>query len=161
MFHFDSQSGKKVSSNAIKPVYLELTIHITTGLRRTGRLDQNNVYRQGFCIPRDTKIEQRKALPDPRTKVTLVKGRAVYPFAFALQTDVPGSAELHVSGTARLRYDLYAHLDRAFSNDPSQKLAVTVIPNRPVPLAKSLGPVLHVQRDQPVLKKQMCGCGRG
>mmetsp|Transcript_4593 Transcript_4593/g.8712 ORF Transcript_4593/g.8712 Transcript_4593/m.8712 type:complete len:760 (-) Transcript_4593:718-2997(-) len=161
VFPMASRSGERVSSEAIKPVCLELTIHNATGLRRTCTLGQNNVYCQVYRIPKETAIKRGKGLPDPSTKMTIVKGRSVYPFAFALRTDAPGSAELPVLGSARLRYDLYAHIDRAFSNDPSRKLVVTVIPNRPVPLVKLLGPVFHIQRDQPILKRQMCGCRTG
>ena len=160
VFPLTSSSGESVTSAATKPLCLELRIHNATGLRRGDILGNNDVYCQVYRVPDGTK--SGKALPEPDMKVTLMKGRAVYPFAFALRTDAPGSAELPVSDYARLRYDLYTNVHQGvLSKDPSRKIAFTVIPNRPVPLPVLLSPSIVITENQPIKGKQSCFCRCG
>lgn len=153
-----SRYGERVSSVAIKPLCLELTIHNATGLRKAGLLGQNDVYCQVYRIPEDAVIEERRPLPDPPTKILLPEGRSLFPFAFAIRTDAAGSSELPLSECARIRYDLYANINKAFLKGHSKKVPITVIPNRPCPQPILLNPVVYTLSDQPIHKQPMCGC---
>lgn len=159
VFPLTTRSGEGVDSAASKPLVLELLIHNATGLRRGDFFGNNDVYCQAYRVPEGT--QPGRALPEPDMKVTLKPGRYVYPFAFALRTDAPGSAELPVPDYARLRYDLYVNVHKGFlSSDPSRKIAFTVIPNRPVPTPYLLKPSIVIAQDQ-LGNKSSCACWFG
>lgn len=158
-----SRTGERVSSSAVKPCCLELCVHKATGLRKADILSQNDVYCQAYRVPPNVKVKSGKALPNPVAQMTLPIGRTLFPFAFVLRTDAPGSAELPISDDGRVRYDLYANVDKAFWKDPSRKIAITVLPNRPVPCLELLHPVVYTLRDIPIISSGSCWpavCGR-
>lgn len=54
-------------------------------------------------------------------------------------------------------YDIYANVDFARWRDPSRRVTISVIPNRPVPSLQLLAPTLTRTIDQPIFNK-FCGC---
>ena len=81
---------------------LVLTVHQATGLRKADWAGKNDVYVQAYKC-NGNEVNLTKKLPQPELKTVLPEGRTVFPFAFALQTNAPGSAELRVSDHAYIR----------------------------------------------------------
>jgi hypothetical protein len=101
VFPTASRSGERVSMT--QSMVLELTVHKATGLRKADWVGKNDVYCQVYRIPNGTTLNLSKALPVPSKEMKLPAGRTVYPFAFALRSDAPGSAELNVWDYAHVR----------------------------------------------------------
>jgi hypothetical protein len=159
VFPSASRSGERVSMT--QSMVLEFSIHKATGLRKADWVGHNDVYCQVYRVPANTTLKPGKGLPAPSKEMKLPAGRTVYPFSFALRSDAPGSAELNVWDYAYVRYNVYANVDKAYWRDPSRKVTLTVIPNRPVPLPRLLTPVVHTRKDQVLHGTQVCCCRCG
>lgn len=146
-------------SNAQGPVsgysaICELRAHRATGLRKADFIGKNDVYVQAYRVPNST-VDQNKVLPEPDRTTTLPAGTLVFPFAFPIRVDAPGSAEMRVCDWAFIRYNLYANIDIAWWKDPSVKRTITVIASRPLPPPKLLYPIEY-KCLEPVLMSTCC-----
>ena len=150
---FTAQSGE--SSTARKPLCLQLVVHEAKELRKADWVGKKDVYVQVYRVPEEG-IKQGKALPEPTSKMTLPNGRFVYPFAFRLETDAPPSVQFPVSDYAYIRYDVYAFVDFAFSKNPSHRVEISVVPNRPVPTKRLLQPAMERVNEQMVYNCNCC-----
>jgi len=155
MFPDKSASGERVSAVAMKPLCLVLTVHQATGLRKADWVGRNDVYVQAYRLPEGGVVPGKK-LPGPDKKTQLPTGETIFPFAFALRTDAPGSAEVRAGDYAFIRYDVYANVDIARWKDPSRRVTISVIPNRPVPTLKLLVPAVNEVCDQLIYKCSCC-----
>lgn len=111
-FGVTSNNGN-ILSFATMPLCLVLTVHQATGLRKADWVGKNDVYVQAYKCSENA-INSTKKLPQPELKTVLPKGRTIFPFAFALQTNAPGSAELRVSDHAYIRKSLCIYVCFAF-----------------------------------------------
>ena len=128
---------------------LVLTVHEAVGLRKADWVGKNDVYVQAYRFPPGTTERRfRNQLPRPEKNAILSSGVSTFGFAFQLPSTAPGSAELLVYDLAHIRYQLYAYVDLAMWRDPSRRITVTVIPNRPVPKLSLLAGARCTLRDE-------------
>jgi hypothetical protein len=135
----------------------ELRVIKATGLRKADFIGKNDVYVQAYRIG-SKGADRSKALPGPDTNAVLPAGRLEFPFAFHIRPDAPGTAELHVGDWARIRYTLYANIDKAWWKDPSVRRAITVIAAHPPPPRQLLFPIQYADPAGPVRISGNCCC---
>jgi hypothetical protein len=143
-----SRSGAEISLLASKRECLVLRVHQATGLRKADMIGKNDVYVQVYEATEP--VQSGKALPGPDKKVVLPQSETIFPFAFQLRNDAPGSAELRVGDRSYVRYYIRANVDLANWRDPNFKRHITVLPNRPLPLLTLLGKATTETIDAPI-----------
>ena len=156
LFPQRSSSGTGISSVASKTDCIVLHIHKATGLRKADWVGKNDVYVQVYEATDPFIVG--KALPKPNKKVCLPAGESLFPFAFQLRNDAPGSAELREGDQSWVRYFIRASVDLAHWRDPSYKRVITVIPNRPLPMPTLLAPFQTQTMDAAIHNCAYCGC---
>lgn len=132
----------------------ELRAVKATGLRKADFFGKNDVYVQAYRVGPQG-VDRSKALPGPDTKAVLPAGMMVFPFAFPIRPDAPGTAELQVGDWASIRYTLYANIDKAWWMDPCVKRGITVIAARPRPPPSLLFPIEYAD-PSPVRMSSSC-----
>jgi hypothetical protein len=156
IFPKQSRSGAGISLIASKRECLVLQVHQATGLRKADMIGKNDVYVQVYEATEP--VQSGKALPSPDKKVVLPQSETIFPFAFQLRNDAPGSAELQVQDQAYVRYYIRANVDLARWKDPNFKRQITVLPNRPLPSLALLGKSLTETIDAPMHNCKFCNC---
>jgi len=129
-----------------------LRLHVlrANNLRKANWIRDNDVYVQAYRAPEDA--ETGGPLPQPIENTLLSAGRHVYPFAFPLRLDAPGSAEGIGNERSYIRYSVSANVDESSYGFPMATRPISVVANRPLAQLPLLGPAYRTTT------KEMTSC---
>lgn len=121
----------------------ELRVHRVTTPRTVGGYRVYQICVETHCVPARHVSDPSAPLPQPVRSVTIPAGTVVFPFAFRIRPDAPGSAEQRGGEAAHIRYSITVTVDQGWKVNPYTCRVFTVLSPTPRPPRSLLRPVRY------------------